>query len=87
MAARDESNGRRKEVLAMATKGPLNIKSEVWREYEFGGRVYRIENPQQLWLGKTTHRVLDGEGITHCVPAPGCQGCVVRWKADPPVSF
>ncbi len=71
----------------MATKGPLNIKSEEWREYEFGGRVYRIDNPQALYLGKTTHRVVDADGITHCLPAPGAQGCIVRWKADPVVTF
>lgn len=66
-----------------------DISSEVWREYDFGGRVYRIEMPKKLYsrAGGTTHRVVDESGVTHCCPAPGVDGCVVRWKADPPVSF
>ena len=71
----------------MAMKSPMDIQSEEWREYEFGGRTYRIDHPQQLWLGKTTHRVLDKLGVTHCVPAPGVNGCVLRWRGSPPVSF
>lgn len=30
------------------------------------------------------------EGIVHCVPAPGFQGCVLRWKSkdsNKPVEF
>lgn len=66
-----------------------DISSEEWREYDFGGRVYRIVNPRLLYRrdGGTTHRVVDSDGITHCVPAPGEAGCVLRWKANPPVSF
>jgi hypothetical protein len=56
--------------------------TEDWREYDFGGRVYRITKPTklQLYNGSTTHRVTDSEGIVHCVPAPGHNGCVLRWQ-------
>ena len=64
---------------------PRDISVEEWREYDFGGRVYRIERPQQLWVGETTHRVTDAAGIVHCVPAPGRGDCVLRWKG--PVIF
>ena len=64
-----------------------DITSEDWREYDFEGRVYRIEKPARLYVGTTTHRVVDSEGVTHCVPAPGTKGCALRWKASPPVSF
>lgn len=55
---------------------------EEWREYDFGRRVYRIDKPVTLWTrpGGTTHRVLDSEGVTHCVPAPGQFGCALRWN-------
>lgn len=58
-----------------------SIASETWREYDFAGRVYRIENPRRLYVGTTTHRVVDSKGVVHCVPAPGFHGCIVRWQA------
>jgi hypothetical protein len=64
-----------------------DITTEEWREYDFGGRVYRIEKPVRVFIGATTHRVVDSAGITHCVPKPGLEGCAIRWKANPPVSF
>lgn len=67
-----------------------DLSKETWREYDFGGRTYRIEAPQVLWIGTTTHRVLDGEGVVHCVPSPGEKGCALRWKpkdAGEPVQF
>ena len=64
---------------------PRDISVEEWREYDFGGRVYRITRPKALYIGTTTHRVLDHEGTIHCVPAPGYHGCVLRWKG--PVIF
>lgn len=68
------------------------LKDEEWREYDFGGRVYRIDKPQKLYLraNGTTHRVLDSEGIVHCVPSVGIEGCVLRWKTkdiNKPVQF
>ena len=58
------------------------IDGEVWREYDFDGRVYRIELPLRLYIREsgTTHRVVDRDGVTHCVPAPGHHGCVLRWE-------
>lgn len=69
-----------------------DLTCEEWREYDFGGRVYRIENPVSLVtrVGGTTHGVVDSVGIVHCVPAPGVGGCALRWKpknADEPVQF
>lgn len=56
-----------------------------WREYDFEGRVYRIEKPVALCTtpNGTTHRVEDADGIMHIVPAVGHFGCVVRYaKTD-----
>ena len=55
---------------------------EEWREYDFGGRVYRIAAPVSVEFrpGGETHRVTDAEGVVHCVPAPGVNGCALRWK-------
>lgn len=52
----------------------------LWREYDYGGRVVRIEKPVAVFIGETTHRVVDSTGVVWCVPAPGFHGCVVRWK-------
>jgi hypothetical protein len=59
-----------------------SLLTETYREYDFQGRVYRIDNPVTLFTreGGTTHRVLDSEGIVHCLPIPGSHGCVLRWK-------
>ena len=65
-----------------------SLTTELWREYDFGGRIYRIEQPVKLWVGETTHRVLDNNGIVHCLPKPGLCGCVLRWFApDTPRFF
>jgi hypothetical protein len=58
-----------------------SLTMEAWREYDFGGRVYRIEKPKALFTrpGGTTHRVVDQNNVTHCLPAPGVNGCVLRW--------
>lgn len=63
--------------------GPVALDDEAWREYDFGGRVYRIENPVALWFrrGGTTNRVVDRAGVAHVLPAPGVNGCVMRWRA------
>jgi hypothetical protein len=62
-----------------------DISTEAWREYDFGGRVYRIVGGTELHYTDegTTHRVVsvnDGVTITHCVPKPGVVGCVLRWQ-------
>jgi hypothetical protein len=69
---------------------PKDVTAELWREYDFDGRVYRIEQPVSLLVGTTTHRVVDAGGVVHCVPAPGQAGCVLRWMprdAAQPVQF
>jgi hypothetical protein len=58
---------------------PKVLADELYREYDFGGRVYRIDSGHTLWVGTTTHRIQDANGIVHCVPAPGQNGCVLRW--------
>lgn len=65
----------------------FDISVEEWREYDFGGRVYRITAPQTLFTrpGGSTHRVVDGAGIVHCLPSPGAEGCVLRWKSKDPL--
>ena len=68
--------------------GPKDLTVEEWREYDFldhegHQRIYRITSPVSLYYrmpGGTTHRVVDSEGIVHCVPAPGVSCCVLRWK-------
>lgn len=58
------------------------LGTEIWREYDFGGRKYRIDLPEQVRkIDEETHQVVDSEGIVHCVPAPGHNGCVLRWKS------
>jgi hypothetical protein len=69
-----------------------DLSAEAWREYDFGDRTYRIDNPTKLFCrpGGTTHRVLDAQGMVHCCPAPGTNGCVLRWlpkDATQPVQF
>lgn len=54
--------------------------------------TYRIDNPVLLFIrpGGTTHRVVDGHGIAHCVPSVGIMGCVLRWfngESNDPVNF
>ena len=82
----------------------FDISKELWREYDFGDRIYRIDEPVTLVLffrtgpytprgfGQQgdTHRVVDKDGVVHCVPRPGIDGCVIRWKNQDnskPVNF
>jgi hypothetical protein len=70
------------------SKDPVNwdtipgskLDDEEWREYKYGGSTVRITNPKRLQVGKTCHRVLDADGLVHCVPAPGHFGCELVWK-------
>lgn len=69
---------------------PKDVSAEAWREYDFAGRVYRIDDPVALIIGKTTHRIIDSNGIVHLVPAPGHCGCALRWlprDSAKPVQF
>lgn len=70
----------------------FSLEVETYREYDFGGRVYRIDNPIKLFLkeGSKAHRVLDDKGVIHYVPAPGHFGCILRWLAkdsENPINF
>ena len=63
--------------------GPKDLTVEVWREYDYGTRVYRIDKPVALYYreGGTTHRVVDATGVVHCVPFPGeCGDVILRWE-------
>lgn len=69
-----------------------DVSNEKWREYDFLHRVYRIESPKTVHYikGGGAHKVVDSEGVVHCVPAPGSGGCVVKFlPVDPnaPVTF
>ena len=75
---------------SMSELQEFDISHEVWREYDYEGRVYRIDEPRTLYVGRTTHRVVDKEDVAHCCPAPGEHGCVVRWYnglGENPVKF
>jgi len=79
-------------MKTLLTLNEKDLTEEAWREYDWLQRVYRINNPVRLFarVAGTTHRVLDADGVVHCVPAPGEQGCVLRWKpkdANYPVQF
>ncbi len=70
-----------------------DLSEEAYREYDIPGRPepYRIDNPVTLFTrpGGTTHRVLDNEGVVHCIPFPG-NGVVLRWApaaGKAPVKF
>lgn len=69
-----------------------DLSAELWREYDLGSRVYRIDSPQTLTVrvGGNTHRVVDSLGTVHLLPGPGYRGTVIRWKPrnpDSPVQF
>jgi hypothetical protein len=71
-----------------------SLADEQYREYEYGAPphrvVYHINDPVSLAVGATTHRVVDKDGVVHCLPAPGHLGCALRWKprdAAKPVQF
>jgi hypothetical protein len=48
-----------------------DISSEQWREYRFlGGETVRIEAPHRLNVSDSGgHRILDGQGVSHYIPA------------------
>lgn len=59
---------------------------ELWRNYTFssehGPIEYQIDDPQIVIFRPegSTHRVVDREGVVHCVPSPGYHGCVLTWQ-------
>jgi hypothetical protein len=74
----------------MSNLEPQDISKEEWHEYSFEGQICRINSPKTLYVGTTTHRVVDATGIVTVCPAPGYHGCVLRWlprDAADPVQF
>ena len=68
-----------------------DLTDELYREYDLGTRNYKINKPLKLFVreGGTTHRVLDSDGIVHCIPFPA-PGVVLRWAprdCTKPVAF
>lgn len=70
-----------------------DISCEEFRVYKVsGGDEYRIENPVGLYYrdGGSTHRVVDSQGVSHCVPFPNEGRTVLRWQnkdLSVPVNF
>lgn len=69
-----------------------SLADEVYREYKFAsGQVYRIDAPKALFVGKTSHRVLDSDGMVHIVvfPGPSADTVLTYKPRDPnnPVAF
>lgn len=47
----------------------IDISSEQWRQYDFGGgNVVTIDAPARINLGKNGHRIWTYEGVSHYVP-------------------
>ena len=60
-----------------------DISHEMWREYEYNGHVFRVDQPVALILrvGSTGHRIVDTENDAHYFPGPSTLGKAValRW--------
>jgi len=60
-----------------------DLKKELFRRYEWIDPVtgnlmlHEIQEPQVVYLGNTTHRILDTNGLVHFVPSIGYFGCVL----------
>jgi len=89
-------------VVNSTTKLPASdytvadISDEATRYYTFGTGPNRythtVIQPRTLVFraGGSTHRVIDADGVVHCVPAPGHHACVLTWvPKDPenPIQF
>ena len=67
-----------------------DLTDEQYREYDYGNRIYRITNPIGVYfrLGGNTHRVIDADGVAHCVTFPGeNKSVVLRWLSSHPCSW
>lgn len=64
--------------------GPKDLTVEEYREYRDlkNNVTYRIDNPVAFYYreGGTTHRVIDSDGLVHCVPYGSGQPVVLVWK-------
>jgi hypothetical protein len=55
-----------------------DISSEVYREYDFGDRKVRIDNPTHLNVSPNGHRLFDAQGVSHYIP----KGWIhLEWRA------
>ena len=60
-----------------------DLNKEAYRIYKWIDPVtgkecrHQIDEPVTLWVGKTTHRILDTNGVVHFVPSVGYFGCVL----------
>lgn len=65
------------------------LTDEQWREYTFpSGAKVKIEAPQKLNVSKSGgHRVLDGAGVSHYVPAGWIHLCWQVKEGHPPFLF
>jgi len=59
-----------------------DLAGEEWREYEFGGANYRLEHVVAIYSrpGAQVHLIEDAGGVIHSLPAPGVNGCILRFK-------
>lgn len=57
------------------------LEGVLWREYDLGFRVYRIDRPVRFWTrkGGTTHRVQDATGVVHVVPITNA---IIRYEKE-----
>jgi len=91
---KDEKKSPCKPAFPMPDSGlqVRDISYELWREYQYGGNVIHIDQPQFLVIHKNDlyHRIVAPNGVTHIFPSPGFHGCVLRIKNSssvPPVMF
>lgn len=60
-----------------------DLRKESFRRYEWidpvtgNTMMHEIREPVTLFAGKTTHRILDTNGLVHFVPSVGYFGCVL----------
>ena len=67
-----------------------DISSEEWREVVTNeGLTFRIPKPVTLIIrkGGSTHRVINTNGEVWCYVAPETGKSVIKWKADPLITF
>jgi len=73
-----------------------DLKKESYRIYKWTDPAtgneceHQINEPMTLWVGKTTHRVLDTNGLVHFVPSIAYFGCVLltcNKDENKPVNF
>lgn len=71
---------------------PHNISGELYREVVWVGKDFtlRIERPHNLYIGSTTHRVVDALGRVYCYPSPTTGLTYIKWEhcnKNNPVDF